>query len=71
MDASFQHTMTHPTPENVILPVTFIYAGNAVLSETSYGCARITDTNTWSLIGKLTHKCRQFDSLNKVGLNVF
>jgi hypothetical protein len=56
MDASFQQTMTHPTLENVILPVTFVYAGNAVLSGTSYGCARITDANTWSQIGKLTHE---------------
>jgi hypothetical protein len=58
MDASFQHTTTHPIPENVILPITFIYGGSAVLSGTSYGCARIADANTWSLIGKLTHECR-------------
>jgi hypothetical protein len=58
MDASFRHTTTHPTPENVILPVTFICAGNAVLSGTSCGCARITDANTWSLIGKLTRERR-------------
>jgi hypothetical protein len=46
MDASFQHTTTHPTPENVILPITFIYSGNAMLSGTSCGCAQVTDANT-------------------------
>ena len=56
MDAPFRHTTTHQTPENVILPITFIYAGNAVLSGTSYGCARITVANTWELVGKLTHE---------------
>jgi hypothetical protein len=39
MDALFQHTMTQPTLENVILPITFIYAGNAMLLGTLYGCA--------------------------------
>lgn len=56
VDAPFQHTTTHPTPENVILPVTFIHAGSAVLSGTSYGCARITSTKDWSLIEKLPHE---------------
>jgi hypothetical protein len=58
MDASFQHTTTHPTPENVILPVTFIHAGNAVLSGTSYGCARLTNATDWGLIEKLLHERR-------------
>jgi hypothetical protein len=56
MDSSFQHTTVHPIPKNVILPVTFIYAGHAVLSGTSHGCARITDANTWSSIGMLAHE---------------
>ena len=58
MDALFQHTTTHVTTENVILPVTFINAGNAVLLGMSCGCAQITDAHTWSLIEKLTHECR-------------
>ena len=57
IEASFQHTTTHVTPENVIVPVTFIYTGNTVLSGTSCGCARITDANTWcshTSVGDLT-----------------
>ena len=60
MDASFQHTTTHPTSENVILPITFVYSDNAVLSRMSCRCARITDANTWCLIGKLTDEHRRF-----------
>ncbi|KAF8264021.1 hypothetical protein EI94DRAFT_1703551 [Lactarius quietus] len=56
MDTPFQHTTTHPTPENVMLPVTFIHGGSAVLSGTSYGCARITNTENWSLAERLPHE---------------
>jgi hypothetical protein len=56
MDSSFQHTTDHSIPKNVILPLTFIYGGRAVLSGTSHGCARITDSNTWSSVGKLAHE---------------
>jgi len=56
VDSSFQHTMVHPISKNVILPVTFIYAGQAVLLGTLHGCARITNANTWSSIGMLTHE---------------
>lgn len=61
MDASFKHTTTHPTPENVILPVTFVHSGNAVLSGTSYGCARITSSKDWGLVEKLPHERKQCD----------
>ena len=57
-DASFQHTTTHPTLENVILPVTFVHGGSAVLSGTSYGCARITNAKDRSLVEKLPHERR-------------
>jgi hypothetical protein len=43
------------TLENVVLPVTFIYNGDAVLSDTLYGCAQITDAMDWTLIGTLSH----------------
>jgi hypothetical protein len=56
-DTSFQYTTTHPTPENVILPVTFIHGNNAVLSGTSYGCARITTAKDWALAERLQHDC--------------
>jgi hypothetical protein len=56
VDSSFQHTTIHPIAKNVILPVTFIYAGRAVLSGTSHGCARITDAITWNSIGTLPHE---------------
>ncbi len=39
VDAPFQHTTTYPTLENVILSMTFIHAGNAILSGILYGCA--------------------------------
>jgi hypothetical protein len=55
MDALFLRTTKLPTLENVILPATFIYGGNAVLSGTSYGCARITDALDCTLIGTLSH----------------
>ncbi|KAH9015822.1 hypothetical protein EDB85DRAFT_2156360 [Lactarius pseudohatsudake] len=55
MDASFQHTTTHTTPENVILPITFVHGNSAVLSGTSYGCARITAVKDWALVEKLRH----------------
>ncbi|KAI9437083.1 hypothetical protein BJY52DRAFT_1196710 [Lactarius psammicola] len=55
MDASFQQTTTHTTPENVILPITFIHGNSAVLSGTSYGCARITTVKDWALAEKLRH----------------
>jgi len=58
MDASFQHTTTHPTPENVILPVIFIHSNVAVLSSTSYGCARITTVKDWALAERLRHDCK-------------
>ncbi|KAH9180277.1 WD40-repeat-containing domain protein [Lactarius sanguifluus] len=47
MDASYQHTTTHPIPDNVILPITFIHGNSAVLSGTSDGCARITTVTDW------------------------
>jgi hypothetical protein len=55
MGALFLSTTNLPTLENVILPITFIYGGSAVLSGTSYGCARITNAVDWSLIGTLPH----------------
>jgi hypothetical protein len=55
MGALLLHTTILPTLKNVILPVTFIYGGHAVLSGTSYGCARITDAVDWTLIGTLPH----------------
>src|ERR1700761_4553257 len=57
-DASFQHTTTHPTPENAILPITFIHGSSAVLSGTSYGCARITSSKDWKLVEKFPHERR-------------
>src|SRR6266581_4652673 len=39
MDTSFEHTTTHAISENVILPLTFIHNGTAVLSGTSTSCA--------------------------------
>lgn len=58
MGALFLHTTILPTLEDVILPVTFIYGGNAVLSGTSYGCARITDAVDWTLVGTLPHSSK-------------
>lgn len=55
MGVLFLRTTILPTLEDVILPVTFIYGGDAVLSGTSYGCARITDAVDWTLIGTLPH----------------
>ncbi|KAH9051996.1 hypothetical protein EDB83DRAFT_2316622 [Lactarius deliciosus] len=55
MDTSFQHTTTHTTPENVILPITFVHGNSAVLSGTSYGCACITAVKDWALVEKLQH----------------
>ncbi len=57
MDASFQHTTTHMIPKNVILPITFVHGNSAVLSGTSYGCARITTVKDWALAEKLRHNC--------------
>jgi hypothetical protein len=56
VDSSFLHTTVHPISRNVILPVTFVYAGRAVLSGTSHGHARITDALTWSSIRMLAHE---------------
>lgn len=53
MDASFQHTTTYPSSENLIFPVTFIHGNSAVLSGTSIGCARITAVKDWALVEKL------------------
>ncbi|KAH9057787.1 WD40-repeat-containing domain protein [Lactarius vividus] len=55
MDISFQHTTPHAISENVILPVTFIHNGTAVLSGTSTGCARITCLKDHSLAESLQH----------------
>lgn len=55
MDTSFQHTTPHAISENVILPVTFIHSGTAVLSGTSTGCARITRLKDHSLVESLQH----------------
>jgi hypothetical protein len=60
MGALFLHTTNLPTLKNVNLPVTFIHGGNAVLSGTSYGCARITDAVDWTLIGTLSHDSKWF-----------
>lgn len=59
MDASYQYTTTHPIPENVILPITFVHGNNAVLSGTSDGCARITTVKDWALTEKLRHDGEQ------------
>jgi hypothetical protein len=53
MDTSFQHTTTHTTPENVILPIIFIHGNSAVLSGTSYRCTRITTVKNWALAERL------------------
>ena len=58
MDDPFQHSLPHPILENVILPVAFIYDGNAVLSGMSYRYAQIIDANTWTLIRRLSYKHR-------------
>jgi hypothetical protein len=57
MDSSHQHTTTHTNPENVILPIMFIHGSSAVLSGTSYGCARITSVKDWALAETLPHEC--------------
>jgi hypothetical protein len=57
MKASYQHTTTHISPENVILPITFIHENNVVLSGTSYGCARITSVKDWALAKTLRYEC--------------
>jgi hypothetical protein len=57
-NASFQHTTTYPTPENAILPITFVHGGSAVLSGTSSGCARITSSKDWKLVEKFLHERR-------------
>ncbi|KAF8263592.1 hypothetical protein EI94DRAFT_1703854 [Lactarius quietus] len=58
MDASYQHTTTHISPENVILPITFIHGNSTVLSGTSYGCACITSVKDWALVETLQHESR-------------
>jgi len=58
MGALFLCTTNLPTLENAILPVTFIYGNDAVLSGTSYGCAQITDAVDWTLIGTLPHNSK-------------
>ncbi|KAH9042274.1 hypothetical protein EDB85DRAFT_1886242 [Lactarius pseudohatsudake] len=55
MDASYQHTTTHPIPDNVILPITFVHGNSAVLSGTSDGCARITTVTDWALAERFRH----------------
>ncbi|KAI9443032.1 hypothetical protein H4582DRAFT_2054126 [Lactarius indigo] len=60
MDASYQHTTTHPIPDNVILPITFIHGNSAVLSGTSDGCARITTVTEWALGERLRHNHELF-----------
>ncbi|KAI9449301.1 hypothetical protein BJY52DRAFT_1192685 [Lactarius psammicola] len=55
MDASFQHTTTHAISENVILPLTFVHNGTAVLSGTSTSCARLTSLKDHSLEELLQH----------------
>ncbi|KAI9443049.1 hypothetical protein H4582DRAFT_2054144 [Lactarius indigo] len=55
MDASYQHTTTHPIPDNVILPITFIHGNSVVLSGTSDGCAHITTVTEWALGERLRH----------------
>jgi hypothetical protein len=57
MGTSFQHTTTHSISENVILPVTFIHAGTAVLSGTSTGCARTTSLRDYALVESFPHDC--------------
>ncbi|KAI0268926.1 WD40-repeat-containing domain protein [Russula aff. rugulosa BPL654] len=55
MDTPFQNTTPHTISENVILPVTFVHNGAAVLSGTSTGCARITNLKDHSLVESLQH----------------
>ncbi len=55
MDTSFEHTTTHAISENVILPLTFIHNGTAVLSGTSTSCAWITSLKDHSLAELLQH----------------
>ncbi|KAH9953233.1 WD40-repeat-containing domain protein [Russula dissimulans] len=55
MDTPFQNTTPHTISENVILPLTFIHNGTAVLSGTSTGCARITSLKDHSLVESLQH----------------
>lgn len=57
MDASFHRSTPHAISENVILPVTFIHGGTAVLSGTSTGCARMTNLKDFSLAESLQHDC--------------
>ncbi len=57
MDTLFQHTTPHAISDNVILPVTFIHNGTAVLSGTSIGCAQITRLKDHSLVESLQHDC--------------
>ncbi|KAI9430648.1 WD40-repeat-containing domain protein, partial [Lactarius indigo] len=58
MDASFQYTTHHTIPDNVILPITFVHGNTAVLSGTSYGCARITTVKDRTLAESLRHDCK-------------
>ncbi|KAH8976394.1 WD40-repeat-containing domain protein [Lactarius akahatsu] len=55
MDALFQYTTHHTIPDNVILPITFVHGNTAVLSGTSYGCARITTVKERTLAESLRH----------------
>ncbi|KAI9429402.1 hypothetical protein H4582DRAFT_2065291 [Lactarius indigo] len=55
MDASFQYTTHHTIPDNVILPITFVHGNTAVLSGTSYECARITTVKDRTLAESLRH----------------
>ena len=55
MNTSFQHTTTHTIPENLILPLTFVHNGTAVLSGTTASCAQITNSKDYSLMKVLQH----------------
>ncbi len=55
MNTSFQHTTIHTISENVILPLTFIHNGTAVLSGTSTSCAQLTSLKDHSLAELLQH----------------
>jgi hypothetical protein len=57
-DTPFRNTTSHAISENVILPVTFVHNGTAVLSGTSTGCARITSVKDHSLVELLQHDCK-------------
>ena len=53
MDTSFQHTTTHTALENLILPLTFVHNGTAVLSGTTTGCTQITNFKDYYSLAKV------------------